>query len=108
MEMPDSYKQFREEYPDIADAYEDLGEAVHEGGPLDPDIRVLVKLGMAIASRLEGDVHSQVRKALALGIDPDEIRHVALLSISTIGFPAAMAGLSWIEDILEEIGPQRA
>lgn len=107
MDLPESYRRFLDEYPDIADAYEDLGEAIHEGGPLPQDLRILVKLGIALGARMEGAVHSQVRKALEAGLEPDEIRHAALLAITTIGFPAAMAGLSWVEDILME-GPQRA
>ena len=40
---------------------------------------------------------SNVRRALA-GATPDEIRHVALLAITTTGFPTAIAGLGWIEE----------
>jgi alkylhydroperoxidase/carboxymuconolactone decarboxylase family protein YurZ len=62
----------------------------------------LVKLGLAIGFRSEGAVHSHTRKALATGAARDEIRQVALLAITTIGFPAGMAAMSWIEDVLGE------
>jgi alkylhydroperoxidase/carboxymuconolactone decarboxylase family protein YurZ len=77
-----------------------LGAAVHAAGPLDEKTRALVKLGIALGSQQEGAVHAHVRKSLEAGASADEIRHVALLSIPTLGFPATMAALTWIEDVL--------
>ena len=34
----------------------------------------------------------------------EALRRVAALSITTLGFPAAMAGPSWIDDILKGEG----
>jgi 4-carboxymuconolactone decarboxylase len=45
-------------------------------------------------------VRSNVRKALAAGDTAAEIRHVALLAITTCGFPTAIAGLGWIDEVL--------
>jgi alkylhydroperoxidase/carboxymuconolactone decarboxylase family protein YurZ len=45
-------------------------------------------------------VRSNARKALALGVEPDQLRQAALLAITTVGFPNAMATLQWIEEIL--------
>jgi hypothetical protein len=36
------------------------------------------------------------------GLSADELQQVAVLAITTLGFPAAMAGLSWMRDVLEE------
>jgi 4-carboxymuconolactone decarboxylase len=69
-------------------------------GPLDKKTRELVKLGIAIGNRHEGGTHSHTRRALDAGATPDEVRHVALMALTTIGFPAAMAALTWVEDIL--------
>ena len=33
---------------------------------------------------------------------PDEIRHAAMVSVTTVGFPTMMAGLRWVEDALEQ------
>jgi alkylhydroperoxidase/carboxymuconolactone decarboxylase family protein YurZ len=30
----------------------------------------------------------------------DEIRHVVLLATTTIGFPAMMSAMSWVDDVL--------
>jgi alkylhydroperoxidase/carboxymuconolactone decarboxylase family protein YurZ len=34
------------------------------------------------------------------GISPTELKHVAILAIPTIGFPQAVKGLTWIEDVI--------
>jgi alkylhydroperoxidase/carboxymuconolactone decarboxylase family protein YurZ len=56
---------------------------------------------MAIAGQAEGAVRSHARRALEAGVNPDELRHVVLLAISTSGFPIAIAGYSWINQVLE-------
>jgi len=100
-QIPKRFKQFTEEYPQIAKAYEELGEAVHGAGPLNEKTRALIKLAISTGARLEGAVHSQTRKALNAGCMADEMRQVALLSLPTIGLPSMMAALSWIDDILQ-------
>jgi len=35
---------------------------------------------------------------LKSGVKREEIEHVAILSVTTIGWPSAYAALSWIED----------
>ena len=81
-------------------AYEMLGEATQEAGPLDTKTRALVKLAIATGSWREGAVHSHARRALQAGCTPDEIRHVVLLATTTLGFPSMMGALSWVEDVL--------
>jgi alkylhydroperoxidase/carboxymuconolactone decarboxylase family protein YurZ len=97
--LPKHFVDFTEAYPDLAKAHEAFGRACHAAGPLDEKTRALVKLGIAIGSRQEGAVHAQVRKAAAIGLRPDALRHAAFLAMPTIGFPAAMAALSWIDDL---------
>ena len=99
---PKRFQKFTKDYQKVAQAYETLGDEVHAAGPLDEKTRALVKLGISVGARLEGAVHSHVRKALAVGAKPDELRHVALLSLPTIGLPSMMAALSWIDDVLKE------
>ncbi|MCC6403982.1 MAG: carboxymuconolactone decarboxylase family protein [Fimbriimonadaceae bacterium] len=100
--LPNRYTQFLERYPSIGGAYHDLGEAVKSSGPLDPKVQALVKLGIAIGARMEGAVHSHVRKAKEAGATADEIRHAVLQATTTLGFPGMMAALSWANDVLEE------
>jgi alkylhydroperoxidase/carboxymuconolactone decarboxylase family protein YurZ len=60
-----------------------------------------VKLAVSVGALREGAVHSHARKALAAGAAPAEMRHVAILSLPTIGFPGMMAALSWVNDVLD-------
>ncbi len=100
--LPKSYTRFVETYPQVASAYHQLGEALSSAGPLDEKMRELVKLAVAIGARVEGSVKSHVRRAKEAGASEEEIRHVALLSTTTIGFANMMASLSWVNDVLKE------
>ena len=51
--------------------------------------------------RIRGAVHSHARRGLDEGLSADQLRQVAALAILSLGFPAAMAALTWIEDILK-------
>lgn len=76
-----------------------MESASRKRAPLDAKTRRLVKLALAVGNGAEGGVHSHVRRALAEGITSEELHHVALLAISTVGFPDAVAALTWIEDL---------
>jgi alkylhydroperoxidase/carboxymuconolactone decarboxylase family protein YurZ len=100
-ELPASAGEFAEQYPDVWDAYADLGQASAEAGPLDGETKRLVKLALAIGSQSEGAVHYHVRRGLDEGLDPETLKHAAVLAIPTVGFPKAIAALTWIEDVTE-------
>jgi alkylhydroperoxidase/carboxymuconolactone decarboxylase family protein YurZ len=100
--LPRPLREFIKKYPEVWQAYENLGEKCHEAGPLDEKTRRLVKLGIAIGARLEGAVHSHTKRALEAGISEEEILHVALLAITTIGFPSTIAATTWIKDVLKD------
>lgn len=100
--LPSVAGELAEKHPDIWESYDALGAACSEGGPIDGDTKRLVKLSIAVGAQSEGAVHSHVRRALEEGIEPERIRHVALLSIPTLGFPQAMAAMTWIDDLLED------
>lgn len=97
---PSAYERFKDESPEVREAYDALGAAAHAAGPLDATGRELVKLALAVAARSEGATHAHTRKCLQAGIPADAIRQVVLLAIPTIGYPAAMAALIWVDDIL--------
>jgi alkylhydroperoxidase/carboxymuconolactone decarboxylase family protein YurZ len=89
-------------YPQVWKAYSDLGKACAESGPISGQTLRLVKLALAIGASSEGAVHSHTRRAIEEGISPDSLKQVALLAIPTLGFPQAVRGLSWIEDITQK------
>jgi alkylhydroperoxidase/carboxymuconolactone decarboxylase family protein YurZ len=98
-ELPATAGRFAQDYPDVWTEYADLGEACAAAGPLDGETKRLVKLALAVGAQSEGAVHSHVRRGLEEGIDPETLRHVAVLGIPTLGFPAAIAADSWITDL---------
>ncbi|UYO75675.1 carboxymuconolactone decarboxylase family protein [Halomonas qinghailakensis] len=100
-DLPSAAGDVAEQYPDIWEAYAALGKACAEVGPLDARSRRLIKLSLAIGARSEGAVHSHVRRALEEGLSSEELKQVAMLAIPTAGFPAAVAALTWIEDITD-------
>jgi alkylhydroperoxidase/carboxymuconolactone decarboxylase family protein YurZ len=97
-QLPPIVQQIAADYPEIWAAYNELGRAAAAAHRFDGRQERLLKLALAVGGRLQGAVRSQVRRARALGIELAELKHVALLSIPTIGWPSAVAALSWIED----------
>jgi 4-carboxymuconolactone decarboxylase len=102
MYLPKIYKAFSERYPAVLKDYQQLGKSSREAGPLEPKTQDLVKLGIAIGTNSRGAVMSHTRKALASGAEPEEIMHVALLSMTTTGFPNMIASMGWVEAVLTE------
>lgn len=100
-DLPSAAGDVAKKHPALWRAYAALGKTVSEAGPLDARARRLVKLALAIGAGSEGAVHSHARQALAEGLSADEIKHAALLAVTTLGFPQAVAALSWIEDVMD-------
>jgi alkylhydroperoxidase/carboxymuconolactone decarboxylase family protein YurZ len=98
--LPGIYVRFRDDYPAVAAALDGLGEAADGAGPLDDRTARLVKLGLAVGAVAEGAVKSNARKARAAGATAEEVRQVAILAITTCGFPTAIAGIGWIDEVL--------
>jgi alkylhydroperoxidase/carboxymuconolactone decarboxylase family protein YurZ len=99
--IPDPIKRFQKNYPQVWDAFTALGSACHDAeGPLDEKARRLVKVALAIGARHEGAVHSATRRTKESGVSAEEIRQVAVLAITTIGWPASLAAMTWIDDEL--------
>jgi alkylhydroperoxidase/carboxymuconolactone decarboxylase family protein YurZ len=106
---PSGAGRLADDYPDVWENYAALGKSVANAGKLDARTRRLLKLALAVGAGSEGAVHSHTRQARADGIADADLRQVALLAITTLGFPAAMAAYSWVNDILESDsdGPSR-
>jgi len=100
-EIPRKYTKLKSERRPMMQAYEKLGEACGAAGPLTERERALVKIGLSTGARLEGGLHSHVRKALEAGVEPEAIRHAVFLALPTLGLPTMMAALCWVEDVLE-------
>ena len=100
--IPQTFFDFKEIFPSILVAYDQLADLTHTIGPLDEKTRRLVKLTYAIAIGSEGATHAHVRKALKSGVSHDELYHVLLLGLTILGFPKTHAAYTWINDVLAD------
>jgi alkylhydroperoxidase/carboxymuconolactone decarboxylase family protein YurZ len=98
-ELPAAAGQVAKAYPEVWRAFASLGAACAASGPVDGQAVRLVKLALAMGAGSEGGVHSHCRRALEEGIAPEALKQVALLAIPTLGFPRAVAALTWVEDV---------
>lgn len=101
-DLPRLFKKFKEENPEITEAYENLGGIVHNAGPLDEKTRALIKIALSAGAGLEGAVHAHVRRALAAGVTKEEILHAVFLALPTLGWPRMHAAWTWANDIINE------
>ncbi len=97
-DMPPFANRFRTTHPEIWQAFSDLAGVCHESGPLDEKSRRLVKVALCVGAAVEGGAHSAARNARTAGVTQEELDHVAILAITTLGFPAAMRALAWLTD----------
>ena len=102
--LPSVVEQFSQSQPDVWDAYNQLGKAVAESGPLDAKTQRLIKLAIAVGAAREGTVRAHARRGLKVGLSPAELEQVALLGITTAGWPAAFAARCWITEVIEKAG----
>jgi len=98
--VPRAFAGLQQRYPELMKASEAVGHAARRAGPLDEKQIQLIQLAASAAIRSEGAVHSHVRRALAAGASTDEVRHALIVLGSTIGFPTAIAAMSWADDVL--------
>ena len=101
-ELPKSYEDAKQHYPTVMSHYEALGQAVQGAGPLEAKTAALIRLGMCIGAGLEGGAHASVRKAREAGCTAEELRHAALLAVTTLGFPSMARSRTWVEDLLSK------
>jgi alkylhydroperoxidase/carboxymuconolactone decarboxylase family protein YurZ len=102
--LPPIVEQVARKYPTVWEAYNRLGQAAALVGALDVKSERLLKLAISVGGRLEGAVRSHVRRGRAVGVTREQMEQVALLAVTTIGWPSALAALAWIDDELQKAG----
>jgi len=100
--LPKVYQEFKQQFPEVAKAYDALAASCHQWGALDEKTRRLIKLGIAVGLSSEGGVRSHARRALEEGISPDELRHAVLMAFTTAGFPTMIVAMKWTEEVIEK------
>ena len=97
-----NYAWLMEKFGMVMENHQEFGKTLRQAGPIIEKDAHLIQLAAAAATKAEGAVHSHVRRALDAGATQDEIYHAIILLVSTIGFPAVAAALSWARDIIEK------
>jgi 4-carboxymuconolactone decarboxylase len=100
--IPKPYTDMKERFPDLLKAYESLGDACKNAGPLDAKTVAMIKLAISMTAGLEGAAHSHTRKALEAGCTPEQLEHIAILGVPTTGFPNMMRNCAWIRDVTDQ------
>jgi alkylhydroperoxidase/carboxymuconolactone decarboxylase family protein YurZ len=99
---PGSWRRFEERFPAVASAYDELRQVCDAAGPLDDRGTALVKLAISVGAASDRTVHIHAKKALRAGVQPDTLRHVAMIAMPTIGLPRTLDALKWIDESIEE------
>ena len=97
--LPGAALHMAREHSEVWEAFQHLGEKASRAGPLDARTRRLIHLALAVAAGSEGATHSHARRARSEGISRQELEHVAVLAITTVGWSQAIKGLTWVRDI---------
>ena len=100
--VPRSWQRLEEQHPDVVAAYDALSDVCRHSGPLDEATVALVKLAVSVGRGAQRTVHSHAKKALRAGADPRALRQVALVALPTIGLPAALDALRWVDESITE------
>jgi 4-carboxymuconolactone decarboxylase len=102
MYLPEIFKQFKEDYPEILDAYQKVGDLAAKTGPADEKTKHLIQLGISIGLGSPGGVRSHARRALDAGAGKEGVLQVVLLSVTLVGFPSMVAAYRWVQDVIGE------
>lgn len=108
VELPGTAGQIAKERPDLWRAFQALGAETGRSGPLSEREQRLVNLALAIGGDSEGATHSHCRRALSEKLSAEDLEHVALLAITTLGWPKAVRGLTWIRDVTQGSSKRQA
>ncbi len=100
-EYPENYTWLMSNFKEVMETHQGLGKELLNAGPISEKNAQLIQLAAAAASGSQGAVNSHIKRALKAGAQPEEIYHTLVLLISTIGFPATAAALSWGKRIIE-------
>lgn len=101
MYLPDIFKSFMEEYPEIGQAQQKVGEICAQTGPISRKEQHLIQLGISIGVGSKGGVRSHARRALEAGATKEEVAQAVLLSVTIVGFPAMIAAYGWVAELFK-------
>jgi 4-carboxymuconolactone decarboxylase len=101
-EVPRSWQRLSDQHPELVAAYDTLSDVCRRTGPLDESMVALVKLAVSVGCGAERTVHAHAKKALRAGVDPEALRQIAFVALPTVGLPAALDALRWVDESITE------
>ncbi len=100
MYLPEIFKTFQKKYPDVLNAYQEVGDLAAQAGPLDSKTQHLIQLGVAIGLSSPGAVRSHARRSIDAGATEEEVLQVVLVAATLVGFPSMIAAFGWVREVL--------
>ncbi len=94
--LPKTFKKIVEKYPEVWKAHEQLTKSCAEAGPLNRKTIELVKVGICIGAGLQTATKRHAIMAIENGATEEEVYHVVLMAMTTLGHPRAAAGWQWV------------
>jgi 4-carboxymuconolactone decarboxylase len=101
-DLPSIYQKTKNQFPGFIEAYKSLKAAAEDAGPIEKPMIHVILMAASAAMHSESEVYYHAGKALEEGVSIEEIRHATLLLATTIGFPAAMTTMKWINEMVAE------
>lgn len=98
-----NWERYREVLPDVAQAYDQLPQAVYAGGRLDAKTKRVMAVAIAVACGCRACMLYQTDYALKLGADIEEILEACAVAVS-LGGTMAAGEVTRVVQYLEELG----
>jgi len=97
-ELPSTFKKFSARFPKLAEAHEQMGKAA-TAGPLSARELALVKIALCVGAGKESALRSHIRRATEGddGMSQEEVEHVIVQAMTTLGFPQTVQAWSWAQ-----------
>ena len=99
---PGAYMDFKEKFPKVTEANDVLVDRCSKEGPLEKKSQWLIKLGISIGIHSESAVRQYARQALKEKTSEAELRQAVLMAATIAGFPATLAAMNWVEEVINK------
>ena len=100
-QLPATFKEFIQRFPEIGEAHQKVASVVEGMGPLDRKTCELIKIGICLGAGLESATRSHVRRAREHGASVEEMEQAIMLGMNTCGFPSTVAAWRWMRQQLD-------
>ena len=97
---PKTLRSFGQRFPHVWDSYQKLRDSCDGAGPLQDNVKELIKVAVSAALKRHGGLIAHLDRARALGATEDELYQTILLTLPLVGFPDALAAFRIVKERL--------